>query len=192
MIGNDIIDISKTKRVSDWRRPGFLEKIFSAKEQALISESADPFITVWQLWSMKESAYKVFIQAGGQRFFNPSKIECNLHSTEIGEVSIDGMVLKTNTLFQSDYIFSTSTLENVIVETEIFQLSEGDQKNQSDFMRLQVIESFAKKHSLNRKDLRIVKTEVGVPKIYYGSEQLDISLSITHHGRFGGYSLQMC
>ena len=63
-----------------------MQKIFTLKEQSIIATSADPFKTVWRLWSMKESAYKVFIQAGGIRFFNPTKIECSLHSLENGQV----------------------------------------------------------------------------------------------------------
>ena len=61
MLGNDIIDINETRRTTNWERPRFIEKIFTFKEQRMITKSADPFTTVWHLWSMKESAYKVFI-----------------------------------------------------------------------------------------------------------------------------------
>jgi len=68
MVGNDIIDLGETRRSTNWERPGFVQKIFTPKEQGFINASADPFSIVWRLWSMKESAYKVFLQTGVDRF----------------------------------------------------------------------------------------------------------------------------
>ena len=42
MIGNDIIDLSLAETESNWQRKGFLEKQFTAKEQAII-DTAYPF-----------------------------------------------------------------------------------------------------------------------------------------------------
>ena len=53
MVGNDIIDLNEARRSSNWERPGFVQKIFTAKEQSIIRDSIDPFTTVWHLWSMK-------------------------------------------------------------------------------------------------------------------------------------------
>ena len=194
MVGNDIIDIQETKRVSNspnsgWERPGFLEKIFSNQEQAMINVSIDPFTTVWQLWSMKESAYKVFIQTGGARFFNPSKIECRLDSINTGQVKIGDLILKTNTIINGDYIFSTAILENSNLETAIFQLPGNDIQQQSNFTHQQLLTDFAKSNSLNYSDLRIHKSETKVPILHYKNKPLNASISMTHHGNFGAYSI---
>lgn len=188
MVGNDIIDIDETSRSSDWERPGFMEKIFTPKEQSIISASDDPFTTVWQMWSMKESAYKIFIQAGGERFFNPTKIECSFVDSRNDQVKIDNITLKTRTLFNADYIFSTATIEQADIESRIFELPENDNQKQSDFMRKQLIKDFAKINNLNCGDLEIRKIESGIPLIYCKNEILDVSISITHHGKFGAYS----
>lgn len=189
MVGNDIIDINETRRSTNWERPGFIQKIFTTKEQSIISASAEPFTTVWQLWSMKESAYKVFIQAGGKRFFNPTKIECSIDSSKNGCVRIDQMTLKTSTIINSNYIFSTAIINNSDIDSCIFQLEENNSKQQSNFMQQRILNDFAKNNSLNCDELRILKTITGVPTLYYKNKAQNTSFSITHHGKYGAYSI---
>lgn len=76
MIGNDVIDLDLAWSDSDWRRKGYLEKLFSANERELILSSADPGVSVWNLWSRKEAAYKIFNRSTGIRAFNPLYFEC--------------------------------------------------------------------------------------------------------------------
>ena len=189
MIGNDIIDIKETKLSTSWNRPRFIEKIFTLEEQELISNSTDPFTTVWHLWSMKESAYKVFIQANGDRFFNPKRIECTLDNLKTGQVKIGNSTLKTNTLTNSDYIFSTSTFDDTGIITRIFQLNQSNINYQSVFMHQQVLNDIATSNSLNGEELKIQKNKAGVPKVYYKNKQLNTFITITHHGNFGAYSI---
>lgn len=58
MIGNDIIDLQLASRQSNWRRKGFLEKVFTSSEREIIKASEEKEECVWLLWSMKEAAYK--------------------------------------------------------------------------------------------------------------------------------------
>ncbi len=189
MVGNDIIDIAETRRSTNWERPGFIQKIFTPKEQGFINTSADPFTTVWQLWSMKESAYKVFIQTGPDRFFNPSRIECKVDSLQSGRVRIDETSIKTNTRINSNYIFTTAVLDSSDIKTRVFQITESNSKFQSIYMHRQVIRAFAKSNSLNSAELKIQKTTTGVPSLFYKNKPFNSSLSITHHGNYGAYSI---
>ena len=59
MIGNDIVDLALTRKENNWKRNGFLDKIFTVKEQILITNSENPEFTVWNLWSRKEATYKI-------------------------------------------------------------------------------------------------------------------------------------
>lgn len=61
-VGNDIVDLNLAKTQSNWQRNGFLEKQFTQKEQQEIYNSKNPFLQVWQFWSMKEAAYKCYTQ----------------------------------------------------------------------------------------------------------------------------------
>lgn len=78
MIGNDLVDLKLAAKQSNWQRKGFLDKLFTPKEQGCILNSSNPFETVWLLWSMKESAYKAYLQTHNERFFAPKKLACNL------------------------------------------------------------------------------------------------------------------
>ncbi len=77
MIGNDIIDIAEASKIN-WRRKGFLKKILNEDEQYSILNSDNPGLTLWLLWSMKESAYKIFLRKNFIRIYNPLKFECRL------------------------------------------------------------------------------------------------------------------
>jgi len=188
MIGNDIVDIQETRKTTNWERPRFMQKVFSTHEQKTIYASIDPFSTVWQFWSMKESAYKVFIQSGGDHFFNPSKIECRIVDSKNGQVKVGNISLITKTLVNENYLFTTAAIENDAINTRIFQLAEKNHKHQSNFMHEQIINDFAKSNSLASADLELKKSNTGIPLLFYKNQRLNTSLSITHHGKYGGYS----
>ncbi|NSL90778.1 4-phosphopantetheinyl transferase family protein [Chitinophaga sp. Mgbs1] len=75
MTGNDIIDLQLAATESNWRRKGYLEKVFTPAEQELITAATDPDVMVWLLWSGKEAAYKIFNRVSRQRIYAPQKWE---------------------------------------------------------------------------------------------------------------------
>lgn len=193
MVGNDIIDIAATKRSKDpkglgWKRPGFVKKIFTESEQKLIVDSGDPFITVWQLWSMKESAYKIFIQAGGTPFYNPKRIECQLEGLN-GKVEIGDLILQTKSIVNEDYIFSTATDELSDIKSKVFNIG-TDVKLQSQNLRNQLLKDFSQENDLEIGKLKIEKIKNGIPRLFYDEKDLGLSISLTHCGEFGGYSFK--
>ncbi|NJW54327.1 4'-phosphopantetheinyl transferase family protein, partial [Salinimicrobium oceani] len=127
MIGNDVVDLHLAARESNWRRKGFLEKVFTTAEQEIISTSKDKDTTVWLLWSMKEAAYKAH-----QRAFNlPVKLnwlaqECKLLTFSLehasGEVNVNGNLYFTTSKITSEFIHASaekdrsSGAENAIFE----------------------------------------------------------------------------
>jgi phosphopantetheinyl transferase (holo-ACP synthase) len=195
MVGNDIIDIAKTQRTTNWERPGFLNKIFTAEEQAYIMKSENSFITVWRLWSMKESAYKVYVQAGSERFFKPTALECKLDNStstsdfKEGTVKMGKMELKTVSSLNQNYIFTSASSSNSKIATAILALERATVKEQSNFIHQQLLDVMAKENNLNRKALCLTKNKNGVPTLLYRNESLKHSISITHHGLYGAYSI---
>ena len=75
MIGNDIIDLELAEKESNWKRKGYLEKLFSDSEQEFIFSANNQSQMVWVLWSIKESVYKAYLRMDYQRGFYPLKIE---------------------------------------------------------------------------------------------------------------------
>lgn len=108
MIGNDVVDLVLARRESNWKRGGFMEKIFTHKEREIILKHEDTETCLWVLWSMKEAAYKIYNRQTGIRAFIPHKLECSILSFSGQE--IEGTVkCATNT-----YFTQTEILEEII------------------------------------------------------------------------------
>jgi|GEM_PF-350837 len=105
MIGNDVVDLNLAAAESDWRRSGFLQKIFSDVEIGWIEMSRNPEFSVWNLWSRKEAAYKIFNRKTGIRTFNPLFFEC-----------IDREP-NSRIRFGSDFVFCRTELSDGIIHT---------------------------------------------------------------------------
>lgn len=85
MIGNDIVDLAKAKKDSNWQRKGFLDKLFTVEEQQLILTAEKPEEMVWNLWTRKEAAYKIYNRQSGERFFNPKRFVCGDDTVVFGD-----------------------------------------------------------------------------------------------------------
>jgi len=110
MIGNDVVDIAASRIESNWKRKGFLEKIFTKQEQELIKRASDPELYVWILWSMKEAAYKVYNRETGIRAFIPHELACQVNV--VSQQAYQGTV----TCRGGEYC-TTTTVSNGVIHT---------------------------------------------------------------------------
>ena len=104
MIGNDVVDLALAKAESNWQRKGYLNKIFTAKEQNLIYSAQNPTVMVWILWSRKEAVYKIIRQQNGARGFYPLRIE----NTDFknGIIVFEQQLFYTKTTIDENFIHS--------------------------------------------------------------------------------------
>lgn len=154
MIGNDIIDLELAKTESNWKRKGFLDKIFTKSEQQYILSSKNPELMVWILWSCKESAYKIYNRQTLVRRFIPLRLECDLEISR-------GQILGKVKCFSQIYFIKTEVTQNYIYTIAV--------TNEDSFQNIKTFD----------KDLKITK-ENGIPYLD-GSPN---PVSITHHGKF--------
>lgn len=186
-IGNDIVDLKVAATESNWQRKGFLNKIFTARETEYIQNSYNKSNTVWRLWSMKESAYKLYIQQNGKRFFNPKKLECTIFSKNEGQVIIGESSYSTSTKSNGNFIFSTALIDKSTTAISCdFKINSCTQSEQTHSAILHYI-AFLTKFKLSK--LTIKKSTNNVPSLYFENEQLPWSISLSHHGTFGAFSL---
>lgn len=155
MIGNDIIDLALAKKESNWKREGFLNKIFTAEEQLLIFQSSNPENMVWNLWSRKEAAYKIYNRQTQIRKYNPIQLVCSDVYSEIGKVICNGHVYFVKTEITNEYI-------HTVAVTEIQHLK-----------TIGIVDS----------TIKIQKTD-GIPEILIKNEIVPKPISVSHHGRF--------
>ena len=159
MIGNDIIDLALARKESNWQRNGFLNKIFTLKEQLLILKSNNPELTVWNLWSRKEAAYKIYNRQTQIRAYIPLQLEC--FDTELkdgfiyGEVICNHYIYYTKTSITSDYIETVAVF------------------NPTDFDKIKTLKTSNKVIKIN-----------GVPSYFDIKSNIWKPVSKSHHGRF--------
>jgi len=106
MIGNDVVDLALAKAESNWQRKGYLDKLFTTKEQNLIFSAENPTIMVWILWSRKEAVYKIIRQQNGERGFYPLRI-VNI-DYELGLVSFEARLFYVKTSIVEDCVHSVA------------------------------------------------------------------------------------
>ncbi len=115
MIGNDIVDLKQAAKESNWKRKGYLEKIFTAHERFLIHSAKNPDIMVWLLWTMKEAVYKACSKETTIRSFNPTFLCSNnliLHnSTATGNVTHQDTLYYCQSILTPEYIHTIAAAE---------------------------------------------------------------------------------
>lgn len=158
MIGNDVIDILQSRHESNWRRKGYIEKLFTPSEQLLISQTSDPETMLWLLWSMKEAAYKIYNRQTKIRAYIPQKLECTIISKNVHYAT--GQVILEN-VYYTKTNFSKDSLHTIAVTSK-------DHLNN-------VIE-------IEKKD--IIKDHNGIPFLSQPSSSILKDVSVSHHGRF--------
>ena len=181
MIGNDIIDLSLAQSESNWQRKGFLEKQFTENEHQLVLTASNPLVLVWRLWSMKEAAYKAYVQQNELRFFAPQKFDCQLTSEKDGLVYFKNKTFYTSSIITRDYIF---TLASITKTTKAY--SELVRPESIDSMIKIKLEDVTKYSALK---IEQKKTKNRAPSYYYKNILLTKSCSISHHGNYAVFSL---
>ncbi|MCZ8227894.1 4'-phosphopantetheinyl transferase superfamily protein [Flavobacterium sp.] len=155
MIGNDIVDLEVARCQSNWQRKGFLDKIFTINEQRLILDAENPELLVWNLWTRKEAAYKIFNRSTQIRAFIPLLLECNVINEFEGTISINHQTYFSQTEITESSVYTVAVSERLF------------------FSKIQVLSS----------EQPILK-EDGIPFLMDSISNKKNPVSITHHGRF--------
>lgn len=155
MIGNDIVDLEFAKIESNWKRKGYLDKIFSQKEQLLVTSAINSELMVWNLWSRKEAAYKIYNRQTGISGYFPLKLKCYYQSSVLGTVNINGNIYYTQTQISNDYIYTIAVTKKKY------------------FNKIKKVSNNSEINKIN-----------GVPFIIDTKNNTKKPVSISHHGRF--------
>ncbi len=196
MIGNDIIDIAEAFKIN-WKREGFLQKIFNKNEKNWISNSNNPGLIVWLLWSMKESAYKIFFRQYLERVYNPVKFECKLIKENSnlfhGEVDFNDITYSTSSKILEEVISTTAVIMNGPSASKIAQenikCSCADYSTQHKELYNFTLKKISDKINKPFNALSIQKDLYGIPHLFYKNSLLNIPISLSHHGNYAAYAI---
>lgn len=190
MVGNDIVDLKHAALESNWQRKGFLNKVFNIKEIDYIENSEQPFLLVWKLWSMKESAYKINVQQYKRRFFNPKKLECTLLNDSQGSVKMGNDYYNTFSVQNEAFIHTVAVLKNIDhSQSDSFKIHGAGYINQRQSCHLGLKKAISNRLQVKSDTITIKKSIFGIPKLYFNGSLLEIGCSMTHHGDYGAYAI---
>ncbi len=197
MIGNDIVDLAAAGKECNWQRHGYLKKVFTSREQAYISNYREPGSMVWLLWSMKESAYKIFVQENFRRLLAPLKFQCRLGTGSdlnfSGEVFFEKKSYKTFSRI-SAYKISTraySEISSKFLISNDFEFSERDYLFRNEEMSNNFIYDLSRRINKPAGEFSIKKDTLNIPYLFYRGNRLNSSISFSHHGRYGSYAAEL-
>lgn len=200
MIGNDIVDIQVAQKESNWNRPRFLQKIFTLEEQEYIHAASDKNKAVWLLWSRKESAYKIIVRLLKKRFFAPKELVNKFDTTEIKEKSSEhlGQVTYRNHLIDTKSIVTDKYIHTVAyknhdyppVNINSFFFHKNDYATQHKVTLQHLIKYYTKLTKSSGTNLNIRKNAQRIPHLYDKNQKLNVQISTSHHGHYGGFVLQ--
>lgn len=133
MIGNDIVDLQLAAVESNWKRKGYLEKIFTPTERFLIHSAKDAEIMVWLLWTMKESVYKAATDRSKIRTFAPCSLNCNnlvLHEdTATGSIIYEHHKYFCQSTLTRSYIHTIAAIKPLLLKEAKLKISDYDEKD---------------------------------------------------------------
>jgi len=179
MVGNDIVDLNEALRASNWQRPRFLDKLFSASEQRHIQNAVNPFRMVWRLWSVKEASYKLYTQLHPGRFYNPKAFECPIENSS-SMVKFQNFRCVVETRETSNYIISEARLHTQKWSSKVVKLKTRVQQDQSEELKRKLLDHVGDAFHLQ-------KSKLNIPTLIHGQKQIHISL--THHGSYGAFAI---
>ncbi len=170
MLGNDIVDLQLAARQSNWRRKGYLEKIFTDKEHDLIANANNQDQMVWLLWSMKEAAYKIVNRETLERIYSPKKFNVISNGNE-GIVTFEGKTF-----------YTTSEIKDNLIHTIAAEKAESLNHIQTSFLANTRDYLF----NFNSKSERytLEKDVNGIPNLLDQTNGKSNLASVSHHGRY--------
>jgi len=181
-VGNDVVNIGHPANANRSLSSKFLAKVCSSKEQEYVLESESPNIALWQLWSLKESAFKVLMKMGEMSFFAPNRIE--VLDTGIQNKKVIETMFKSNVVYLKSSVLNeriTSVASNsldginkAVSETRI--TSKPDESNEVRRLMFDVL----KRHNLPHDKVEVIKNEQGIPYLFYQKKILPIEISLSH------------
>jgi len=179
MIGNDIVDLQTALLENNWRRKGYLQKIFTDDEQEYIFASNRPDQIVWLLWSMKEAAYKIINRATNVRSYAPVKLVCSIRSitdcAATGQVAAYGSCYQTASQMNHEIIHSLaqSPLSN-IAPTVVLLSNTAEEQHYNKYLT---------------QGYAVMKNKYGLPYVIDINSGHYKYASLSHHGSYAALAI---
>lgn len=197
LVGNDVIDLGDPESRREELHPRFDERVFTARERAVLSASDSPHLLRWTLWAAKESAYKVAKKLDPTvrflwrdfvvRQVGPGRALVR-HETGAFDVLLDG----ADQWVHAVAMLSTEN-PSALTRPPVWGVQPlyAPHADPSRTVRMWASRALAKQTGLPLGHLRI-GSDRGIPVALWRNRRLPVDLSLSHHGRFVAWAWADC
>jgi len=198
MIGNDVVDLGDPEAQPEAIHPRFDERVFAPRESEVLSASGAPHRLRWILWAAKEAAYKVVRKLDAHAVFSPRRFVVELdsrlegrvrHAAREGDpqrvlpVHVEEDRLRVHAVAASAPLWGRSLRQGVA-------WLPGDLADARTAARAVALLRVAECLGAAPESLRI-EQEGRVPVVWCKGERAPVDLSLSHHGRFVAFALEL-
>jgi phosphopantetheine--protein transferase-like protein len=204
-VGNDIVDLADPDGQLESYDDRFVSRVCSQDEIDFLDHAEEPESFFWQIWTAKETAFKIYQRLSPRESFQPKHFEVNVDSRVVihSELRVGVEWMKTReVVFCSGYLKSDNSprkFSSTVSRMNRFERRPSRQLTEQELKSAQTAESCAVRIlakdiltqtlRLHWENLEIIRPQTDgdwlPPEIIYKGLLLQqTSLSMTHHGRF--------
>jgi phosphopantetheinyl transferase (holo-ACP synthase) len=195
-LGNDVVDLADAEARLEGLHPRFEQRAFTAAERAALADSPHRQRLHWALWAAKESAYKALKQLDPSLAFSPRELEVTLGPETGGDERqgarelASGRVVRGSLELDLEVQFSGESVHAIArrripAAAGILSAVEAAREDASAAVRRLATSAIGAALGIAPGQLRISGRP---PLVWRGDDRLDLSLSVSHHGRFVAFA----
>ncbi len=206
-VGNDIVDLKAPVAIGKSTDHRFVNRVLTENEQKALNTASNPDTLLWFFWAAKETAFKAVSKYSPTITFSPASYSVTIDSAETGQkrgvvstpsgsvhvtfLSDDDKVSCLGISDSQDFNRVTSGIGKLSDQEAVSYDVSSDQV--SSIVRKHAIRSIAGYFDLPIQYFSIVRHNgnsgyPGPPVVLFKSKPLQISLSLSHDGRFFSYA----
>jgi len=210
MLGNDVVDLRDPESRPESFRPRFDERVFSPDERWAIAHDRDPLARRWAHWAAKEAAYKLARQIDSTFVFSPRRLIASYAPVESrvgqrlerrGQVVVGGAGdgsevpvrrVSLRSFETSDRIHVVAVPETTdwgAVDFAVERLDPGQQDSSAAVRKMAIAE--IGRHLGVSLDRLSIGRRGRIPTVLLDGSVTSLSLSLSHHGNWIGYSMAL-
>lgn len=193
MVGNDIVDLRDPDSDATSYRSRFDERVFSPSERRSIDRAPSSEHQRWRLWAAKEASYKLVRKYDSSTVFSPRAfaVDCDEDNTtnsaqaptQVQHDKLTCFVEFDETPERIHAIAVPAPNDFALVLWGIDTIDSAATSDcESRAVRDLACDAISRRFDYSRDQLEIRKTAHRIPRLYYRQGQLDLSVSLSHHG----------
>jgi len=191
-LGNDVVDLEEPETLLCGLHPRFEARVFGAAERAALAAEPQRHRLHWALWAAKESAYKARKRSRPEAVFSPREFAVTLSplpaasepGVAAGRVAYHGEGFQLEVHLDGASLHAVAWSEGEAKAPILWQVRDVRDDAGGAVRRLAAA-AIGSALALDAAEMRIVGRP---PVLLHRGRPLDVTLSLSHHGRLVAFA----